>query len=563
VYRTFLLHSKISSPLIGFLVSIASLIDESAFAYQIQPNSVLVLYNADDGPDGPGQQIAEYYQQVRPGVHVVGIHGVNSYFNGDDTQPITAAQYLAPGDGSPGSGGIRRQVLDAIGAISDSIDVIVVTKGLPLRINAGYKPASSDSLNWLRHSSLESELARIDSIDTVLEMGDQFIATGFPQLDTSLASNPYYGTNGPFVRQGSDPLNGDIRLTARLDGQSVETVKAMIDRAQKAFVVPLPYGPMVVADDDPNGVVDQIDDYPAGPGVGLVNALQNWQTTAEQKIAASLGQPGYQFSVPFVQHNNTNVAITTAPANVIGYVSHGVNDGSGGLMAGYTSGQLQFQLANGAVFQSHESYNARSFDASFSQNQGLLAEWFDMGGTAGLGHVAEPYSGVDNVANEDLLYQMLLPSADGAPGDSGLTLVESAWNATRQLSYVNTVVGDPLMRFRIWLPGDFNLDGQVNLLDWAILQNHWQDAGATFAQGDTNGDGVVNLVDFAVVQLNWRKYAGYGQVVPTGPFAWAANYSSAAGSSAVAGTIPEPSAGSFLVFAVLISGPWFRRKSNR
>lgn len=548
-----------SSPLIGFLIGILSILEDSAVAYQIQENNVLVLFNADGGPGGAGQQIAEYYQQVRPGVHVVGIYGVNSYFSGDDTQAITAAQYLDPGDGTPGTGGIRRQVLDAIAGISDSIDVIVVTKELPLKIDAGPKPAGSNSYNWRRFSSLESELARIDSIDSVLEMGDQFIITGFPELDDTLGSNPYYGTNGPFIREGSDPVNEDIRLTSRLDGHSVATVKAMIDRAQKAFVVPLPYGPMVVADDDPDGGIDQIDDFPGGPGAGLVNALQLWQTTAEQRIAASLMQPGYQFPEPFVQHNDTDDAIISAPGPVIGYVSHGIHDGAGGLQAGYTAGQLQFQLANGAVFQSHESYNAKSFDSSFSQNQGLVAEWLEMGGTAGLGHVAEPYSGVDNVANEDLLYQMLLPAADASPGDSGLTFVEAAWNATRQLSYVNTVVGDPLMRFQIWLPGDFNLDGSVNLVDWLVIQNHWQQQNVSFVQGDINGDGAVNLLDYLVIQNNWRKQIANGQVVPSGPFEWFPDLDPQTGYPVlVQVAIPEPGSGSISLLAALFTAFWRR-----
>ena len=130
--------------------------------------------NADAGADGAGYQIAQHYQQRRPGVHVAGLTGIDAIFSGTDTEFVSATDYLNV---------IRPQVLDAIGQVSDSIDVIVTTKGLPLKIDAGPKPPTSTSYNWRRYSSLESELTRIDAIDTIEEMGDQFIWSGFPGVD--------------------------------------------------------------------------------------------------------------------------------------------------------------------------------------------------------------------------------------------------------------------------------------------------------------------------------------------------------------------------------------------
>ena len=468
----------------------------------ISEANVLVLYNADDGPSGAGYRIANYYQQVHPGAHVVGLTGISSILSGATREQVSGADYLTV---------IRPQILSALAGIGDSIDVIVTTKGLPLRIDAGVQPAGTSSFKWRRFSSLESELTRIDAIDSIFEMGDQFYLAGFPSFDTTLPSNPYYFNNRPFDRAASDLPNGDIRLASRLDGKNVRTVTAMIDRAQLAFVSPLPQGSMIVADDDPTAGVDQIEDHPAGPGPGLLNVLSEWQTIAESRLADTLGQPSYQFPTPFAQHNDTDEPITTAPGRVIGYVSHGVHDGPGGLDAGYSRGQLKFDLANGAIFQSHESYNAISFDVSHTQSQGLLSEWLEMGGTAGLGHVAEPYNGPDNVSNEDLLYQMLLPSPLAEVGASGLTFVEAAWNATRQLSYVNTVVGDPLMRFYLALPGDVNLDGIVDNKDVAVLHANWWHS-AQAPQGDLNGDLVVNELDVEIVQENWLLQMRQGVV---------------------------------------------------
>jgi hypothetical protein len=189
---------------------------------------------------------------------------------------------------------------------------------------------------------------------------------------------------------------------------------------------------------------------------------------------------------------------------VIGYVSHGTQDNAGGLEAGYVRDQLDFELNDGAVFLTHESWNALSFDSSTVQSQGLVAEWLEIGGTAGLGHVHEPYNGPDNIANEDLLFSGLLPAANALPGESGLTFVEAAWNATRQLSYVNTVVGDPLMKWHKWIPGDTNLDGKVEFKDFYTLQGNWQGTG-TYQDGDFNNDGQVDELDFEILQGNWQS----------------------------------------------------------
>ena len=452
----------------------------------VQPQNVLVLYNSDqdnsDSDDGwgPGRRIAEYYQQQHPGVHLAGLSGIDALLFGPTSEQISAGNYLDV---------IRPQILTAIGGIS--IDVIVTTKGLPLVIDAGADPGKHR--DWRRYSSLESELTRVDSIDTVEEMGDQHVwAYAFPIPDTGLPGNPYYNTNAPFVREGSDPINGDIRLSARLDGYNVETIKAAIDKAQNAFVVRNTTTPRqyLVLDDDPTADTDQMVNN-AGTGPGLRAVL-------DSKDQAYV-------------YENTDSAITTAPAPVVGYVSHGANDGDDGLEAGYVTNQLDFTLADGAVFLTHESFNAYSFDPTHTQTQGLVAEWLEIGGTAGLGHVREPYNGADNVTNEDLLFDMLLPG--NSPTGMGLTFVEAAWNATRQLSYVNTVVGDPLMVFRELISGDANKDGIVNIVDLGRLATNWdttgEPGGAMWGQGDFNLDGFINIVDLGILATYWEQTSGW------------------------------------------------------
>jgi hypothetical protein len=106
------------------------------------------------------------------------------------------------------------------------------------------------------------------------------------------------------------------------------------------------------------------------------------------------------------------------------------------------------------VFHTWESYNAVSFKEDGALGQGLVAQWIHAGGTAGVGNVWEPTISTNTVTNEDVLFPMLL---------NGYTFAEAAWSSNRQLSWVNTVVGDPLMTFEVF--GDFNGDRVVNTMD--------------------------------------------------------------------------------------------------
>ena len=137
----------------------------------------------------------------------------------------------------------------------------------------------------------------------------------------------------------------------------------------------------------------------------------------------------------------------------------------------------------------------------------------------------------------------MLPPADAAPGTAGLTFVEAAWNATRQLSYVNTVVGDPLMVVRELIPGDADRDGLVGVGDLAWLAANLGsqgEPGTMWDQGDFNGDGVVNLADFVCLGDHWQATADW-YVDP-----WIA--------LATPRYIPEPSIPALAMFGLLALG---------
>lgn len=440
----------------------------------VEADSTLLLY---DTADANSVSIKDHYLAVHPGVRALGLT-LPSF-----GEQILAQEYLDT---------IRQPVLDHLNSagLNSIIDTFVTTKGLPLRIDAGSDPNPGPLSNWRQFSSLESELTRIDTIGSVAEMGDQNFSNAVLNVPGVKPANPYYlglefdlftgetlPYDGPEGFDRSDPINENIRLASRLDGYTQQDVIDMIDRAQSAFLVP--FGHAII-----------VDGHPASPV---------FAETAMPELAQSILPSHDQLAI----YDETNSPILSSPSPVIGYVGHGVHSGlPGGVPGeldetGYIFESLDFEYANGAIFHTYESFNAISFDltnTSGAISQGQVAQWIAAGGTAGLGHVYEPTANVSTVTNEDIFFDMML---------SGYTLAEAAWAATRQLSFVNTVVGDPLMRWKTWIPGDANLDGLIDNADAGILLGNWGDTTLGIDGGDFNSDGWTNAKDGGILFENW------------------------------------------------------------
>jgi len=445
MYRKSRFSISLMGGIVGILASTVFALDES---------NVLVVYNS---ASAEGQQIAEYYASIHPGVSLLGIDNVPVQ------EDIDEQVYLNQ---------IRPQVL---AALNGSIDCIVTTKGMPLRITNN-NPGSHMITNV--YSSLESELTRIDTIDSASLMGNQMMPMPSipPAFTNPYVVNPYCGADGGF----SYATYG-TRLTARLDGFTVEDVIAGINNAFRVA-----YGDkFFVVDDDPDYTYDRM------------------RQLADDVLAPS----GVSY-----QYDDTSAFLNTAPGPVIGYVSHGRY---GGAPEGYILDEvngLRFALAPGAIMQTWESFNAYSFEEGGNRlGQGLLAEWIARGGSGGVGTVEEPGATSSAVANEARIFELML---------DGYSWAEAAWNATMQLSFVNTVVGDPLMRwFDFLVPGDANGDGMVDTDDLDIVLANW---GANVAPGDAlhgelSGDGWVGMIDMDLVLADFL----YG--VPSPPGAGAAS----------------------------------------
>lgn len=456
-----------------FVSFVLAMLTLQAVALAVDPQNVLVLYN-QASPDG--LQIANYYAQVHPGVQLLGLSGLGT------SEQISADDYL---------GIIRPQV---ISALTPTTDVIVTTKGLPLRIQvtesepSGFPPTYTDAFgvnrtiaSWKPYSSLESELADVDRVASWQMMGDQSYSLG-----GHFASNPYYGSTASF----SHATTG-TRMSARLDGFNVADVEASINRAQNAFIGPMntPGGPFhFLVDNDPT----------KSYGVVMNNLVTNVLTPA--------GLP--------VTYDNTSAFVSSTTGPLMGYVSHGANQASTPQFppgaGSYIVNALNITPANGAVFHTWESYNAETFVEGGNHGfQGLVGEWLAEGGTAATGNVQEPGASWSTVTNEDKMFQALL---------AGKSWAEAMWSATRQLSYVNTVVGDPLMTWRQLLAGDANMDGRVDMNDLATIGAHWgstvSPGGAGWYAGDLNGDGIVDVLDFKILGSTWGQISPWATTAP-------------------------------------------------
>jgi hypothetical protein len=91
----------------------------------------------------------------------------------------------------------------------------------------------------------------------------------------------------------------------------------------------------------------------------------------------------------------------------------------------------------------------------------------------------------------------------------------------------------------IAIPGDANLDGVVNQLDFSVVANHFNATG-TWADGDFNGDGIVNQLDYSTVASYWEQSDDYGGGI---------------------GGVPEPAASTLLLTS--LAAVAVRRRRNK
>ena len=86
------------------------------------------------------------------------------------------------------------------------------------------------------------------------------------------------------------------------------------------------------------------------------------------------------------------------------------------------------------------------------------------------------------------------------------------WNGTAYQPFtVNLTVTDndgltnsTSQKVIIWIAGDSNGDGKVNILDASLVGLRW---GGSDPCADLNNDGKVNIIDASIIGVNWGKTA--------------------------------------------------------
>ncbi len=364
----------------------------AAGAREINPDSVAILYNSA-APEA--RQLAEFYRKARniPEDNVIGLE-----------MPVAAdisrADYVAKiqkplryeferrawWSRGEDAGGLRLPT-------SNDIRVLVLIRGVPLRIQqgpvpAGFTPPANDPVAGRNEASVDSELAMVGVEGTPME---------------GALKNAYYQSEKP-ISEAALPF---LMLTARIDGASAETCRRMITDAIEAEKTGL-WG---------RAYIDLSQKYPMG---------DQWL----EGIAAANRKTGIPTVVDrFTDTFPLNYPMTDA-AEYYGWYDWNL---SGPFL------NPAFRFRKGAVAMHLHSFSAEQLsDPAKNWSAGLL----EKGAAVTIGNVYEPYLHLTH--NFEILHNRLL---------AGNTWVEACWMSIMVTSWQAVVLGDPLYRPFLHLDG--------------------------------------------------------------------------------------------------------------
>lgn len=194
-------------------------------------------------------------------------------------------------------------------------------------------------------------------------------------------------------------------------------------------------------------------------------------------------------------------------------------------------GQINATIAvEGPTRIAGEGIGLLNISGGFTQT-GEKGEMFvQIGGdTPGASHDAIHVGGAANITGK--LTLQLLREYQPVLGDSFEVLTSSDLTGsfskggllTGDVFLTPTTVGDNIVVLAA-LIGDANLDGNVNLNDFALLKTGFGQTGVALAMGDMNASGGTDLNDFGLLKLNFGKSGG-----PT--------------AASLAAAVPEPATG--------------------
>jgi uncharacterized protein (TIGR03790 family) len=279
----------------------------------------------------------------------------------------------------------------------DRILYIVLTKGIPLRVNGS--------------SGQDGTIASVDSELTLLYRK----MTGQPVAQPGRVNNPYFLGNTDVTRKTQfTHENYDIYLVSRLDGYTVADVRALIDKG----IAPVREGAIIL--DDKSSTLESANEW-------LKSAAEILRTSAPQNKVLY----------------DATAAVTKDVKNVLGYYSWGSNDPA------IHERRFNLEFSKGALAAMFVSTDGRTLNEPPSDwkigtwddattyfagsPQSLIGDLIRAGVSGVAGHVAEPY--LDATIRPNILFPSYL---------AGANLIESFFLAMPYLSWQTIVIGDPL-----------------------------------------------------------------------------------------------------------------------
>lgn len=368
------------SELLATFLAAAVMVGLSAVAEAITPQEILIVVNERSSIS---EMIGQHYLRARsiPAAQLIRIRTDpdeeidRSTFERDIERPV--ALYLVSH------------------RLQDQILVIVLTKGVPLKIRGSGGPKGTQA-----------------SVDSELTLLYRRLVQGPPPPEGRIA-NPYFRPENavPFGR-----VDYDIYLVTRLDGYTGDDIRGLIDRA----AAPAKYGKVV------------LELKAALPGSGSSKG-NGWLKRTGNRLKES----GLEVLI------NDSTTRLTGATNVIGYAGWGSNDPA------YKARSPGFRWLPGAVASWFVSSSARTFTSPplgwatgswddpktfyAGSPQSLIGDLIAEGVTGAVGYVYEPY--LDGTVRPDILFPAYR---------AGFTLAESFYMALPHLSWQAVVVGDPL-----------------------------------------------------------------------------------------------------------------------
>jgi uncharacterized protein (TIGR03790 family) len=363
------------------------------------PNEILLVYNSNSLIS---MAIADDYAKKRKVTNVLMIHCLDSAVSADH-ETISLADYTAE---------IATPIRRYLGNHKD-INFIVLTKGIPIRIDGGNTGSKTIHSDGNLNPSVDSYLAAIDYPDMPGAIKINITgsgATGYVWL------NRYWNATVPF----SHATFGGYLVT-RLDGYTQEDAMSLVDRALAAETTENRYDKILLDVQPSFGLGDKA----VKPSQVVGDILSESVWSSWNADLARAGDLLNTLRIP-VELDSTSVFVGDR-SNLLGYFSWGSNDSHYKNRA-YES----LSFSPGSIGDTAVSTSARTFLPT-TGGQSLIADL-----------IAHGITGIKGYVNEPLLQANASPSIALDRYFSGFSMAESFYAASRFVGWEDIVIGDPL-----------------------------------------------------------------------------------------------------------------------